>query len=104
MTSMELFFLRTCQACPEQYEVYTKNGEQVGYVRLRWGSLTAYHPDYGTELIYQYDFNDGFKGCFDSEGERDKHLTNILNKLKHKLYADGIDCSFIVTDNPDDIK
>ena len=35
-----LNFKKTCDACPEQYDVF-KDEKQVGYVRLRWGNLTV---------------------------------------------------------------
>ena len=37
---MTLHLVNTCDACPEQYDVF-RGEEKVGYLRLRWGSFTA---------------------------------------------------------------
>ena len=42
----------TCGACPEQYDVFTESGEQVGYLRLRHGTFRADYPDCGGETVY----------------------------------------------------
>jgi hypothetical protein len=81
-----LRFELTCGACPEQYDVY-KDENLVGYVRLRWGRLRCDYPDVGGETIYEYCFeeDDGFKGCFNSDEERDFHLTEISKALTGRL-------------------
>ena len=81
-----LIFLCTCGACPEQYDVY-KGDKLVGYVRLRWGFLRCDYPDVGGETIYEHCFEEdnGFKGCFDSDEERDFHLTEISKALTGRL-------------------
>ena len=72
-------FICTCDACPEQYDVF-RNGKQVGYVRLRFGCLTA---DYKNVKVYHHCFNnDEYKGSFDTNAERDIFLTFIAKKLK----------------------
>ena len=72
-------FILTCDACPEQYDVFS-NGKKVGYVRLRFGCLTA---DYNNVKVYHHCFNnDEYKGSFDTNAERDKFLTLIAKKLK----------------------
>lgn len=43
---------RTCGACPEQYEAYDEDGNQVGYLRLRHGRFRVDYPDCGGETIY----------------------------------------------------
>ena len=73
-----LNFVRTCGACPEQYDVFDGE-EQVGYVRLRWGNLTVECPDCGGEYVYDYSFSDGFKGCFENDTER-KHFLGEIEK------------------------
>lgn len=40
--------VRTCCACPEQYDVYF-GSEEVGYLRLRHGNFRA---DYRGETVY----------------------------------------------------
>lgn len=81
-----LIFLCTSGACPEQYDVY-KGDNLVGYVRLRGGTLRFIYPDVGGETIYEHGFedDDSYKGCFDSEEERDFHLTEISKALTGRL-------------------
>lgn len=40
----ELNFVKTCDACPEQYDVFDENGYKVAYVRLRHGWLSVECP------------------------------------------------------------
>ena len=76
-----LDFIETCFACPEQYDVFI-NGEQVCYVRLRWGSLYAECPDVGGETVYEASIgNDA--GRFKSEDQRQYHLMQIAKAI-HK--------------------
>lgn len=78
-------FKCTCECCPEQYDVFDENGNQVGYVRLRWGSLYATCPDVGGDTVYSHDFpND--HGSFESDEERTKHLNRIANAIHIHLH------------------
>ena len=78
----------TCPACPEQYDVFDGD-KPVAYVRLRYGGLSV-NPyidgdriDWNTEL-YRHQFDDGWKGCFDDDEERDKYQKEIEEViLKH---------------------
>ena len=79
-----LNFKKTCDACPEQYDVF-KDEKQVGYVRLRWGNLTVDSPDCGGESVYEHYFGDAWKGCFDDNNERNKYLLIIANELNNYL-------------------
>jgi len=79
-----LEFIGTCGSCPEQYDVVlAKDGKryQVGYVRLRWGRVRADCPDCGSEEVYSYSWDDGWKGCFDDEDERVYHLKEIAARI-----------------------
>lgn len=79
----DLTFKLTCGACPEQYDVFDSAGKQVGYVRLRFGVLRCDVPDCGGPDIYQHSFdNDTWKGVFDSDEEREEHLTAIADAIK----------------------
>ena len=49
---MKFYFVNTCYACPEQYDVYRDNGQICAYVRLRWGNLYAEYPSIDGEVIY----------------------------------------------------
>ena len=77
---MTVFFKRISWACPEQYDVIC-NGEQVAYVRLRGGHLTAEKGDCGGPLIYEHIFDDKYKGMFDSDEECEKYLRTIMDVL-----------------------
>lgn len=79
-----LSFIKTCSACPEQYDV-EYNGKQVGYIRLRWGGLTVAYPDVGGEIIYEASIGDGWTGEFESKEQRRHHLDNIADKILEKI-------------------
>lgn len=94
---MKLKFNLTCIACPEQYDVSDLDnyGKTVAYVRLRWSTLRAYVPDVGGELIYEHFFDDGAKGCFNDQNEREEYLNRIAsaiaNHYKQEKYIMFID-------------
>lgn len=86
-----LDFYCTCNACPEQYEVYDiDSGRHVGYVRLRWGALRCDYPDTGGETIYYANIGDGWTGNFESEEQRIEHLNNIADKIIEKMFIEAI--------------
>lgn len=74
-------FVQTCEASPEQYDVFDKDGNQVCYVRLRFGSLTARCPDVDGIYIYSAGMGDVFSGCFNSDYQRKLHLMKIAKRL-----------------------
>ena len=78
-------FIQTTDSCPEQYEVFDKDGDHVCYVRLRWGCLT----DLGGILIYEANIGDGLTGCFESNEQRIAELKNIANRLDRELVRLG---------------
>ena len=80
-----VLFVQTCYACPEQYDVYIKK-EQVGYIRLRHGRLSARYPDVAGDEVYSHSYDDKWQGCFDFPEDRMKHLKNIgsILEIKHK--------------------
>ena len=82
-------FIQTTDSCPEQYEVFDKDGDHVCYVRLRWGCLTAEFPDLGGILIYKAKIGDGLTGCFESNEQRIAELKNIANRLDKELVRLG---------------
>lgn len=79
-----LVFHKTCDACPEQYDVY-KGAKQVGYVRLRMGNLTVDFPDALDKLIYHKKFSEEYKGCFSDDNERMTYLKKIAKCIKEEL-------------------
>lgn len=80
-----LTFVETCCACPEQYDVKDENNKTVGYVRLRWGTLTCECPDVGGELVYEADVGDGLTGTFDSEDDRVSYLSAIAEVINKRI-------------------
>lgn len=84
ITIGKFVFNKTCEAWPEQYDVY-RGSKQVAYIRLRMGRLSVSVPDVGGEVIYYKDFNkDPVKGYFDNNEERMKYLKKIYNILLKK--------------------
>lgn len=79
-----LKFVKTCDACPEQYDVF-KGDKMVGYVRLRWGVLSCCYPDYEGEEIYSKSFDDAWQGEFEDDNERNKYLVTIATELNNHL-------------------
>jgi len=81
---------KTCDCCPEQYDIINGRGQQVGYVRLRWGHLTCDYPDVGGEEIYSATIGDGaWTGCFTSEEERMHHLNAIAYEINRQQKRNG---------------
>ena len=73
--------------CPEQYDVW-QGKLKVGYIRLRWGGLSVSFDPTGKDAVsgrdvFYHEFEDGFKGKFDSEAERGFYL----NKAKRAILA-----------------
>ena len=73
-----LDFQLTCWACPEQYDVFLDE-QQVGYVRLRWGCLSARLGNVYGEEIYHHNFTDGYLGVFPNSDSREEHLSKIAD-------------------------
>lgn len=87
----DLTFKLTCSACPEQYDVFDKDNEQVAYVRLRHGSLSLSNADI-SEDWWETDTNDTnfpkdkrLRGdaMFDDDDERTFFL-NFIAKIIHR--------------------
>ena len=45
--------IKTCGACPEQYDLVDDKGVQVAYLRLRNGRFKCVVPDVGGQIIYE---------------------------------------------------
>ena len=80
MNNINLIFKKTCDCCPEQYDVYY-NDKQVGYIRLRWGHLSCECPDIGGDCVYEFDLDDDLSGCFDDDTQREIELNNCGDKI-----------------------
>ena len=70
--------VQTCQACPEQYEVFDSSGEQVGYLRLRHGHFTVEVPDVADTLVYEAEPEGD--GIFETK-ERMYYLYRAINEI-----------------------
>lgn len=74
---MKVTLVKTCDACPEQYDVYLDK-VQIGYLRLRHGYFAARYPGVIGEEVY------GCRtigdGVFDPS-ERNFHLTEAVMHL-----------------------
>jgi hypothetical protein len=76
---------QTCEAYPEQYEVFFDE-KQVGYFRLRWGCFDAVYPDHtGYSVYYATTIGDGLTGQFTSEEERQYHLDKAIDAILREL-------------------
>jgi hypothetical protein len=74
----------TCGACPEQYDAY-RNGEQVGYLRLRHGHFRVNCPDSrGIEMFAASPRGDGIF----TDDERDGFLREAVSAII--LFHEGI--------------
>ena len=85
MSDIEILGLRlqqTCFACPEQYDVYDQEGNQVAYFRLRHGRFTAESPDCGGKLVYMAHPNGD--GIF-YDDERMSYLTQAVKAVIENL-------------------
>ena len=80
-----LNFIKTCSACPEQYDVKDEQGNIVGYVRLRYGELICKYPDVSGEVIYLKYFNYDWMGCFESDEQCKNYLSIIADKILEKI-------------------
>ena len=61
--------VKTCDACPEQYDAINENDEQIGYLRLRHGSFTVSCPNALDTLVYKTINVKGDGEFFDDERE-----------------------------------
>lgn len=77
----------TCNACPEQYDVFDADGKQVGYLRLRHGHFRADAPVCGWRTVYEADTKGD--GVFDDD-ERLPELRKAVAAIKH-YHAKGLD-------------
>jgi hypothetical protein len=88
---IKLDIVQTGTACPEQYEVFTKDGKQVGYIRLRHGHFRVECPEWGGVRVYNNDNIEaecGCDGCFDEVSRKRfmkialKHITKWVELQK----------------------
>lgn len=70
-----------CGACPEAYEVFDHDGNQVGYLRLRHGWFRADYPVANGEIVYES--RPKGDGIFD-EDERMDEITKAVRALDER--------------------
>lgn len=68
----DITLVKTCDFCPEQYDAKNKDGNTIGYLRLRWGEFTVQCPDNGGDTVFFAHPNGD--GMFDYD-ERDEYLS-----------------------------
>lgn len=73
-----LSFQKTCDCCPEQYNVNYGN-DIVAYINLRFGKLTVYETNKKGDIkidniIFEAEFQDNMKSSFYNDEERNKYL------------------------------
>ncbi len=75
----------TCEACPEQYDVY-KGKEQVGYIRLRHGQFRVdYSVCGGKTLLVKHPNSDG---VFETDTERKIYLEQAVRAIHAERMKD----------------
>lgn len=75
-----IVLVKTCEACPEQYDAYREGNrdEIIAYLRLRHGTFRVECPDVGGTEVYRA--NPEGDGIFEYE-ERDKYLTEAVKAI-----------------------
>lgn len=74
--------LMTCHWGPEQYDLLSVyDMSKMAYFRLRHGTFTVECPDAWDEMVYRYDMEDDWAGCFESQEEREREIINALRKV-----------------------
>jgi hypothetical protein len=76
--------VKTCDACPEQYDVYKKDWK-IGYLRLRYGHFTAQVIDPGGKQVYEASIGGPMTGEFTTQQERKFHLKAAKKAIKEEL-------------------
>lgn len=81
-----LVLVKTCDACPEQYDARlgSSQGETVGYLRMRHGRFVVQCPDVGEHTVYVgYPRGDGLF----EEDERGYYLAIAVKAIQNWLIA-----------------
>lgn len=76
--------VKTCIACPEQYELFTETGRQVGYFRLRHGEFRVDYPECSYHTVYETwdsELLDGSDGIFTSDEVRVREMQKGVDAL-----------------------
>lgn len=78
-------FACICSALPEAYDVYHEESDEIcAYVKVRYGKVRCWYPDYDAELIYEHNLED-MQGAFYKHEQRMLHLTAIAKAIKQRV-------------------
>lgn len=78
-------FVCICSALPEAYDVYYEESNEIcAYVKVRYGKVRCWYPDYDAEPIYEHNLED-MQGAFYKHEQRMLHLTAIAKAINAKL-------------------
>lgn len=78
---MKIQLIKTCGACPEQYDAFVGE-KQVGYLRMRHGVFTVSYPDARGEIVYEAQPNGD--GMFEPD-EREKYLNDAKKAIENAI-------------------
>lgn len=73
--------VQTCGMCPEQYECFDEYGNQIAYLRLRWGSYTVSCPDATFNSVHVYGTDTQGHGNFYDDTERLEQLSATIDAI-----------------------
>jgi hypothetical protein len=97
---MRIKFVQTSPACPEQYDAFDEEDNQVGYLRLRHGRFRVDFPHHNGETIYEA--RPSGDGIFDDE-EKNFFLQQAYNAIARRLSrTDDKDHSWYIVEDWDD--
>jgi hypothetical protein len=97
---MKMKLVQTSPACPEQYEAFDEEGNQVGYFRLRHGWFRVDFPQHDGETIYEA--RPKGDGILDDD-EKDFFLQKAYDAIVGKLSRqDGKEHSWYIVEDWDD--
>lgn len=80
---------KTCDACPEQYDVRDESGKMIAYIRLRHGHFRVMAPDVTGKTILDLTFT-GEAECMKGEFEDDErpHFLALAELAIRNHYRD----------------
>lgn len=79
----EFQWIRTCLACPVQFDIYTSRGKRIAYFRFRGNNLSVNNyngREIGNDMIY-FD-NTTYEGSYLSQEELDQIVPIVEQKIK----------------------
>ena len=75
-------WVKTCDACPEQYDILDENGKTIAYVRARWGIIYCDCPDVMGDRVFSESFSvNDYAGCFEDDEHRSRYFHRIEDAI-----------------------